>query len=41
MKKKELVNEVAKVTGSKKEAELAVQIVLNTIKNTLKKRENV
>jgi len=41
MKKKDLVNEVTKVTGSKKDAELAVQIVLNTIKNTLKKRENV
>ena len=41
MKKKDLVNEVAKVTATKKEAELAVQIVLNTIKNTLKKRENV
>jgi len=41
MKKKELVSEVAKVTATKKEAELAVQIVLNTIKNTLKKRETV
>ena len=41
MKKKDLVNEVTKVTATKKEAELAVQIVLNTIKNTLKKRENV
>jgi len=41
MKKKDVVNEVAKVTSNKKDAELAVQIVLNTIKNTLKKRENV
>ena len=41
MKKKDIVNEVAKVTATKKEAELAVQIVLNTIKNTLKKRESV
>ena len=41
MKKGDLVNEVAKVTATKKEAVLAVEIVLSTIKNTLKKRENV
>jgi len=41
MKKKDLVNEVAKVTATKKEAGLAVEVILGTIKQTLKKRENV
>jgi len=39
--KRDLVNEVAKVTSSKKEASMAVEIVLGTIKNTLKKRDKV
>ena len=41
MKKGDLINEVAKVTGTKKEAVLAVEIILGTIKQTLKKRENI
>jgi len=41
MKKRDVINEVAKVTGSKKDAEMAVEIVLRTIKNALKKREQV
>ena len=41
MKKRDLINEVAKVTSTKKEAALAVEVILGTIKNTLKKREDV
>ena len=41
MKKADLVNEVAKVTNTKKEAIMAVEILLNTIKRTLKKREEL
>jgi len=41
MKKKDLINEVAKVTSTKKEATLAVEVLLGTIKQTLKKREEV
>ena len=37
MKKGDLVNEVAKVTRTKKEAAMAVEIFLGTIKKTLKK----
>ena len=41
MKKADLVNEVAKVTNTKKEAAMAVEIFLGIIKNTLKKRDEV
>jgi len=41
MKKTDLVNEVAKVTRTKKEAALAVEIVLSSIKNTVKKKEGI
>lgn len=41
MKKGDLVNEVAKVTNTKKEAAMAVEIFLGIIKNTLKKRDEV
>ena len=41
MKKGDLINEVAKVTSTKKEAAMAVGIILGTIKQTLKKRENI
>ena len=41
MKKKDLVNEVAKVTLTKKEAAMAIEIFLNTIKRILKKRGNI
>jgi DNA-binding protein HU-beta len=41
MKKKDLVNEVAKVTLTKKEAAEAIEIFLNTIKRTLKKRDKI
>jgi nucleoid DNA-binding protein len=41
MKKKDLVNEVARVISTKKEASMAVEIVLDTIKKTLKKRDKV
>jgi len=41
MKKRDVINEVTKVTATKKEAVMAVEVVLNTIKNALKKRENV
>ncbi|MEJ2586579.1 MAG: HU family DNA-binding protein [Deltaproteobacteria bacterium] len=41
MNKGELVNEVAKVVSSKKEAQAAVDCVLDTITNTLKKNEKV
>jgi nucleoid DNA-binding protein len=41
MNKKDLVNEVARVISTKKEASMAVEIVLDTIKKTLKKRDKV
>jgi len=41
MKKADLVNELAKFTSTKKEAVMAVEIMLNLIKKTLKKREEV
>ena len=41
MKKGDLVKEVAKVTGTKKEAAMAVEVVLGTIRQTLKKKERV
>jgi len=41
MKKTDLVNEVAKVTLTKKEAAEAVEIFLGVIKKTLKKREEI
>ncbi|MEM7816901.1 MAG: HU family DNA-binding protein, partial [Candidatus Aenigmatarchaeota archaeon] len=41
MNKAELIEEVAKKTCTKKEAQLAVEAVLETIRNTLKKKEPV
>ncbi|MDZ7699875.1 MAG: HU family DNA-binding protein [Deltaproteobacteria bacterium] len=41
MNKGELVNEVAKVVSSKKEAQAAVDCVLDTITDALKKDEKV
>jgi nucleoid DNA-binding protein len=41
MKKVDLVNEVAKVTLTKKEASEAIEIFLSTIKKTLKKRDKI
>jgi DNA-binding protein HU-beta len=41
MKKVDLVNEVAKATLTKKEAAEAIEIFLNTIKKTLKKRDKI
>jgi nucleoid DNA-binding protein len=41
MKKADLVNEVAKVTLTKKEAAEAIEIFLGTIKKTLKKRDKI
>ena len=41
MKKTDLVNEVAKATLIKKEAAEAMDIFLDTIKKTLKKRDKV
>jgi nucleoid DNA-binding protein len=41
MKKTDLVNEVAKVTLTKKEAAEAIEIFLGTIKKTLKKRDKI
>ena len=41
MKKKDLVNEVAKATLIKKEAAEAMEIFLGTIKKTLKKRDKI
>ncbi|HQG65648.1 MAG TPA: HU family DNA-binding protein [Smithella sp.] len=41
MKKKDLISEVAKVTDSKKQALMAVEIFINTIKRTLKKRDKI
>lgn len=39
MKRADLVNEVAKTTLTKAEAARAIEIILNMIKTTLKKRE--
>ena len=41
MKKTDLINEVSKVTATKKEAAMAVEIILNLIKKTLKNRDKV
>jgi len=41
MNKKDLVNEVAKVVGTKKEAQAAVECVFSTITKTLKKKNTV
>ncbi len=41
MNKADLVNEVAKVVSTKKEAQAAVDCIFSTIKNTLKSREVV
>ena len=41
MNKGDLVNEVAKVTSTKKDAQNAVDCVLDTITKTLKKKEDV
>jgi len=41
MNKAELVNEVAKVTSTKKEARAAVDCVFATIKKALKKKDTV
>lgn len=41
MKKSDLINEVAKVTNTKKEAFMAVEIFMNLIKKSLKKKEDV
>jgi nucleoid DNA-binding protein len=41
MKKTDLVNEVAKVTLTKKEAAEAIEIFLSIIKKTLKKRDKI
>ncbi len=41
MKKAELVNEVAKVLNTKKEAQLAVDSLLNNISQALKNKQNV
>lgn len=41
MKKADLVNEVAKIISTKKEAAMAIEVVLGTIKRALKKREDI
>jgi len=41
MKKSDLVNELAKVTRTKNEAAMAIEIFIGTIKKTLKKRDKV
>jgi len=41
MKKSDVVNEVAKVTDTKKQAAMAIEIFLGTIKKTLKKRDKI
>ena len=41
MNKTDLVDEVAKVTGTKKEAQAAVDCVFDTITNTLKNKDRV
>jgi DNA-binding protein HU-beta len=40
MNKGDLVNEVAKVVSTKKEAKAAVDCILNTITNSLKKKKS-
>ena len=41
MKKADLINELAKVTATKKEATMAVEIFINLMKKTLKKQEDI
>ncbi|MGV8057800.1 MAG: HU family DNA-binding protein [Smithellaceae bacterium] len=41
MKNADLVNELAKFTSTKKEAAMTMEIFLNLIKRTLKKREEI
>ncbi|MDY6863939.1 MAG: HU family DNA-binding protein [Thermodesulfobacteriota bacterium] len=41
MNKTDLINEVAKVTGTKKNARMAVEGVLDTITKALKKKDTV
>jgi nucleoid DNA-binding protein len=41
MNKADLVNELAKVVGTKKEAQAAVDCIFDTIKETLKKKREV
>ena len=41
MKKRDLVNELAKFTETKKQAEMTIEIFLGTIKKTLKKRDKI
>ena len=41
MKKADLINELAKVTATKKEAAMTVEIFINLIKKTLKKQEYI
>ena len=41
MKKKDLVNELAKVTQTKKQAAMAIELFLGVIKKTLKKRDKI
>ena len=41
MKKKDLISELTKFTQTKKQAALVVEIFLNMIKKTLKKKEEV
>jgi len=41
MNKTDLINEVAKVLGTKKDAQKAVDCVLSTIKEALSKKESV
>ena len=41
MNKTDLVNEVARVTGTKKEAQTGVDCVFGTITNTLKNKDQV
>ena len=41
MKKSDLVNELAKFTNTKKEAAMTMEIFLNLIKKTLKKRDKI
>jgi nucleoid DNA-binding protein len=41
MNKTDLINKVAKIVSTKKEAQKAVDCVFSTIKNTLKNRETI
>jgi len=41
MKKADLVNEVAKITQTKKQAATTIEIILGIIKKTLKKRDKI